>query len=524
MTILSPVQQRAYNEVMRTLTPGACVTLTAGPGAGKSTILRELQFELGGAWIGAAELVEAGAAKDPLALEDGFHARVWAALDAHDTVFVDDFHLLAATTGMGHFYPRHDWINASLVALAERVEREGRQLIIATDPNLVTYGWRQATGVSVDAPAAADYKTICKAHLPPNAANQLDFERMFRFAQKLSARQLRRACESLPEDHPGGTDAFLEHLRARHLASNVDLGEVQAVELRDLRGMDGVIRALEANVILPLENAEMAEELGLKPKRGVLLAGPPGTGKTTVGRALAHRLRSKFFLIDGTVIAGTGGFYRRINSVFEAARQNAPAVIFLDDTDVIFESGGELGLYRYLLTMLDGLESEIAAGICLMMTAMDVASLPPALVRSGRIEVWLETGPPDAAARAEILRDRCAELPPAIGPVDVERLAAATEGLTGADLKRLVDDGKILYAYDRAQGLPTAADATGYFLRAIETVRANRERYAAAEAQARARHPSRPAMFDLFPMLGVDDFEPEPEGDAELPFPAGVDE
>ena len=304
---------------MRTLAPGACVTLTAGPGAGKSTILRELQVELGGAWIGAAELVEAGSAAHPLALEDGFHARVWAALDAHDTVFVDDFHLLATPTAASHLYPRHEWILTSLVALAERVELEGKRLVMAADPNLVSHGWRQAASVSVDAPTAADYKTLCRAHLSPVIARELDFERVFRFAQRLSARQLRRACESLPGDHPGDTDAFLEHLRARHLASNVDLGEVQEVELRDLKGMDEVIRALEANVILPLENAELAEELELKPKRGVLLAGPPGTGKTTVGRALAHRLRSKFFLIDGTVIAGTGGFYRRITSIFEAA-------------------------------------------------------------------------------------------------------------------------------------------------------------------------------------------------------------
>src|SRR2546426_260411 len=82
------------------------------------------------------------------------------------------------------------------------------------------------------------------------------------------------------------------------------------------------------------------------------------------------------------------------------------------------------------------------------------ASLPPALVRSGRIELWLETRLPDESARLSILQQRFAGLPASIGKVDLESLATETDGLTGADLKRLVDDGKILYAYDRSRGLP----------------------------------------------------------------------
>jgi hypothetical protein len=522
MITLSPVQQRAYGELLAVLQPGVCATLTAGIGAGTSTILRAAHASVGGAWLDARDLVEAGGEAHPLALEDGFYRRVAAALDAHDAVFVDDVHLVGLVTVMGHAYPRFNWIYAALVALGNRVEQQGKRLVMAGDPSPLLQGWRQSHAVQVDAPAAEDYAAVCRAHLPAGVAGGLDFERVFRFARRLSARQLRRACESLPGD-AADTDAFLEHLRARHLVSNVDLGEVQAVELHDLKGMDDVIRALEANVILPLENAGLAQEFGLKPKRGVLLAGPPGTGKTTVGRALAHRLRSKFFLIDGTVISGTGAFYNRITSIFEAARQNAPSVVFLDDSDVIFESGGELGLYRYLLTILDGLESESAGGICLMMTTMDVGSLPPALVRSGRIELWLETRLPDGDARVEILRARLADLPASVGPVDVERVAAAAEGLTGADLKRLVEEGKTLFAYDRAQGRPTD-EATGYFLRAVDAVRANQERYAAAEAHARARRPSRPAFFDMLPMMGFDADGSGMEGISGLSFMGGMEE
>src|SRR6185295_11742206 len=118
-----------------------------------------------------------------------------------------------------------------------------------------------------------------------------------------------------------------------------------------------------------------------------------------------------FFLVDGTMISGTRSFYREIQELFDEAKRNAPAVIFIDDSDVMFENSHETGFYRYLLTMLDGLQSEKAGQVCVMLTAMDVGNLPPALVRSGRIELWLETRMPDSAARHAILMKHIAGLP-----------------------------------------------------------------------------------------------------------------
>src|SRR6267378_3973311 len=300
---------------------------------------------------------------------------------------------------------------------------------------------------------------------------------------KLNAHQLKAACQWLAEHKEFTTNRFIEYLRSQRLASNVDLGEVQAVDLKDLKGVDEVLRSLEINIVLPLQNDELANRFKLRSKRGVLLYGPPGTGKTTVGRALAHRLQGKFFLIDGTFIAGTQNFYNRISQVFEAAKDNAPSVIFIDDADALFEDGEERGLYRYLLTMIDGLESESAGRVCVMMTAMDVAHLPPALVRSGRVELWLEMKLPNPQARTEILSSHIANLPEELRQIDVSQLIAATDGFTGADLKRMVEDGKAIYAYDRAKNAEIKP-TTEYFLRAVTTVQENKQHYVAAEAQA----------------------------------------
>jgi AAA+ superfamily predicted ATPase len=493
---LTPTQQLAFDELIRAAVPGQVVVLLGNQGTGRTSLLGRLGDQLGGKVLGAQTLEAVVRGHHPLALEDAFYDMVGNALDANPVVMIDDFQYLSQTIEGCRSYPRGGFITVATTALAERVAERGATLVIASEgfvPSLARAGAR----VVIRELTVDDYRAVCSAYLREEQIASLDFAKIFRFARRMNARQLRRACESTREKLNGetATDAFIDYLRAAQLISNVDLGEVQTVTLQDLKGMDDVIRALEANVIMPLEHSELADELSLKPKRGVLLAGPPGTGKTTVGRALAHRLRGKFFLVDGTVIAGTPMFYNQLHAVFEAAMRNAPSVVFIDDSDVIFE-GQDPGLYRYLLTMLDGLESESAGGVCLVLTAMDVGSLPPALVRSGRIELWLETKLPDQSAREAILRDLCGKLPASVGAIDVERLAAATEQLSGADLKRLVDDGKLLYAFDRAQNIATR-EPIEYFLEALETVRANKLRYAQAEASAKARNPSRPPYFDL---------------------------
>jgi transitional endoplasmic reticulum ATPase len=499
---LSPAQQRAFEGLAASRQVGSMLALCADTGLGKSTVLRALHQRWGGALLTAKDFLETFQTRHPLALEEGVYQLLITALRTHDHVLVDDFDIATEPLTGCHFYPRSGLLDAPLSALATYAMETDKTLLFATSDELPDPIAQRCFPHRIEEFEPEDYRHLLQAFLGPLQANRLDVDKIHRFAPQLNAHHLKGAAAWSAWSDSVTTDAFIDHLRTNRLFSNVRLDEVAPVDLRDLKGVDDVLQSLEASVILPLENEALAAELDLKPKRGVLLVGPPGTGKTTIGRALAGRLKGKFLLIDGTIISGTHYFYEKVHRVFESAKKNAPSVIFIDDSDVIFESGEEHGLYRYLLTMLDGLESKSAGRVCVMMTAMHVGNLPPALVRSGRIELWLELRLPDATARAAILERLLASLPKAAGEVDISRLAAASDGFTGADLKRVVEDGKALLGYDRSQGR-LLRPISEYFLSAVAGVRDSKEKYAAAEAEASATRPDRPAWFTPSPGVGA---------------------
>ena len=486
MIQLIPAQETAYNALKYAMRIGGLSLLRCPHGRGRTTILRKLHEETGGSFINGKDFIECSATQHPLSLEETLYSVVSAGLSANDTVYVDDIDLIHEATSSCHFYPRGNYVETTLLALSYVVAHEGKKLIVSTDGPIGNSFAERSFGFSIPRYSPADYAALLRIFLGTEQASALEVEKIFRFAPKLNAHQLRAVCDWLAPTGLISTEQFIDYLRAQRLASNVDLSEVQEVDLRELRGVDDVIRSLEIHIVLPLSDDPIAAELALRPKRGVLLYGPPGSGKTTVGRALAHRLRGKFFLIDGTFIVGTSQFYNKVNQVFEAARDNSPSVIFIDDADAIFEDGEERGLYRYLLTMLDGLESEGTARVCVMMTAMNLQHLPPALVRSGRVELWLEMRLPDTDARRQILNAHLESVPHELANCDVDAILAATDGFTGADMKSLVGDAKGLYAFSRAAGAD-GRPSTEYFLESANGVRENKRRYQEAEKAARTR-------------------------------------
>jgi len=220
------------------------------------------------------------------------------------------------------------------------------------------------------------------------------------------------------------------------------------VNYDDVGGMGDTIRQLQEMVELPLRYPELFTRLGVDPPKGVLLHGPPGTGKTRLAQAVANESEAEFFAINGPEIMGSGygESEKRLREVFEEATRAAPAIIFIDEIDSIAPKRTEVPgeaekrLVAQLLTLMDGLEARTNLVVIAATNRPD--AIDEALRRPGRFDREIVIGVPDEKGRREILAIHTRGMPLGEG-VDLVELARTTHGFVGADLAALAREAAI---------------------------------------------------------------------------------
>ncbi|MDQ3857570.1 MAG: AAA family ATPase [Actinomycetota bacterium] len=211
-----------------------------------------------------------------------------------------------------------------------------------------------------------------------------------------------------------------------------------------------------------IEDPESASRFGVEPPTGLLLAGPPGTGKTTVAKVLAAQARCSFYPISGADVMSkwVGESERNIRQLFERARENRPSIIFIDEIDAVAGRRGQIEIHsshvNQLLAEIDGVAGQ--RGVFIVGATNRPDELDPALLRGGRLSRTIVLGLPDEPGRLAILRLHTARMP-TVG-VRLEELATNTEGLSPADLKALAQEAALAaMARGSGDGKP-AADVT----------------------------------------------------------------
>merc|ERR550514_207200 len=216
----------------------------------------------------------------------------------------------------------------------------------------------------------------------------------------------------------------------------------------DIGGCRRQMAQIREMIELPLRHPTLFKTLGVKPPRGVLLFGPPGSGKTLMARAVANETGAFFFLINGPEIMSkmAGEAESNLRKAFEEAEKNAPAIIFIDEIDSIApkrdKTNGEVEkrIVSQMLTLMDGMKGR--GQVVVIGATNRPNTIEPALRRFGRFDRELDIGVPDDNGRLEILRIHTKNMK-LHSDVKLEEVASNTHGFVGADLAQLCTEAAL---------------------------------------------------------------------------------
>jgi proteasome regulatory subunit len=228
----------------------------------------------------------------------------------------------------------------------------------------------------------------------------------------------------------------------------MELIELPKIDYNSIGGLDQQIKEVIETVELPLTDPLLFEEVGVEPPRGILLHGPPGSGKTLIAKAVASRAKATFIRMSGSELVQkfVGEGARLVRDVFQMAAEKSPSIIFIDEIDAVGGhrthdgTTGSAEVNRtmiQLLAELDGFEERGDVKIIAATNRIDL--LDPALLRPGRFDRIIEIPMPDDKGRMDIFKIYTSKMS-LDKDVDFNKLVSMTDGLSGADIKAIVTE------------------------------------------------------------------------------------
>ena len=225
----------------------------------------------------------------------------------------------------------------------------------------------------------------------------------------------------------------------------------------DVGGLEDQIQEIKEAVELPLTHPELYEDIGIKPPKGVILYGAPGTGKTLLAKAVANSTSATFLRIVGSELIQKylGDGPKLVRELFRVADEMSPSIVFMDEIDAVgtkrydSQSGGEREIQRTMLELLNQMDGFDSRGdVKVIMATNRIESLDPALLRPGRIDRKIEFPLPDVKTKRHIFNIHTGRMNLS-ADVQLEEFVMAKDELSGADIKALCTEAGLLALRER---------------------------------------------------------------------------
>lgn len=241
------------------------------------------------------------------------------------------------------------------------------------------------------------------------------------------------------------------------MVSVMKLEKAPTESYADIGGLEKQVQEIKEAVELPLTHPELYEEMGIKPPKGVILYGVPGTGKTLLAKAVANQTSATFLRIVGSELIQKylGDGPKLVRELFRVAEENAPSIVFIDEIDAVgtkrydSTSGGEREIQRTMLELLNQLDGFDSRGdVKVIMATNKIDSLDPALIRPGRIDRKIEFPLPDVKTKRRIFNIHTSRMTLS-EDVDMEEFVMSKDDLSGADIKAICTEAGLMALRER---------------------------------------------------------------------------
>ena len=225
----------------------------------------------------------------------------------------------------------------------------------------------------------------------------------------------------------------------------------------DIGGLEAQIQEIKEAVELPLTHPELYEEIGIRPPKGVVLYGEPGTGKTLLAKAVANQTSATFLRVVGSELIQKylGDGPKLVRELFRVADDLSPSIVFIDEIDAIgskrydSSSGGTREIQRTMIELLNQLDGfDERSDVKVIMATNKIESLDPALIRPGRIDRKIEFPLPDIKTKRNIFKIHTSRMSLS-DDVDLEVFVMSKDDLSGADIKAVCTEAGLLALRER---------------------------------------------------------------------------